>query len=561
VLTQLLIFCSALAPSQTQAQVPVVEEPDHRIEAVDVVEDLSEAVADRLLDLADVLRARDYDGARDWFGETFAGQGLGTLEVKATEPLGLGAVRKVLVPTSAPTFDARGFLADLDLRIGTWNRIESVLWKVKGAEFQASEGTRWGRVSLYLEFLGSRAGAPVALTGRVRARVERQEGVWRMTRLVIDSLEESGASAPFFRDVSAACGIAYAGPPFSAMKHRSFAWNGAAAGDVDGDGRIDIFVPSSERNYLYLLGEDGRYREAAVERGVAQPAHGTGAVLFDFDRDGDQDLVVAHVGWREADGKPGGERLQLYVNQGGGRFVERGGDLGLDERWAAYSLTVLDYDGDGWLDLFVCGYGRLDVVHNDSWVDARNGAPNALYRNKAGKGFEEVGGRAGVRGTRWAYAAAAADFDEDGDIDLVIANDYGPKELFKNAGDGTFTEAATALGVIDNGNGMGAAWGDLDQDGRLDLYLSNMSSTAGNRILGRLEKHLEPGILAGLKKLAAGNSILLAKGSGFRALPSANGGIGASWAWGSALFDLDLDGALDVFCTNGFVTGKSAHDT
>jgi len=540
---------------------PAIPEPDKRIEVVDSVEDLAEAVADRLLDLSDVLRARDFEAAKDWFEEGFSGQSLSTLQVKSTEPLGLGVVRTNYDPLSAPTLDTAGFLADLEARIGGWNRVESVLWKVKGAEFQAGENPLWGRASLYLEFIGTDAGGPVALTGRARAKVVKQSGRFRIERLALDALEESRAGAKFFRDVSVATGIAHSTPSFSSMKNRSFAWNGAAAGDADGDGRTDLFVPSTERNFLYLLGADGRYREVAGERGVAHPSGGTGAAFLDVDKDGDQDLAVAHVGWRDSEGKPGGERLQLYSNLGGGRFVERGGELGLNGRWAAYTLTVLDYDGDGWLDLFACGYGRLEAEHNDSWVEAKNGAPNALYRNVEGRRFEELGERAGVRGRRWAYASAAADFDEDGDVDLAVANDYGSKELFRNEGDGTFRDVAAELGVLDRGNGMGAAWGDLDQDGKLDLYFSNMSSTAGNRILGRLEQHLDPAVHSTLKKLAAGNTILTAAGAGFRALPASAGGVGASWAWGPALFDLDLDGALDVFCTNGFVTGKRAHDT
>ncbi|MEL6715329.1 MAG: hypothetical protein AAFP86_16240, partial [Planctomycetota bacterium] len=101
-------------------------------------------------------------------------------------------------------------------------------------------------------------------------------------------------------------------------------------------------------------------------------------------------------------------------------------------------------------------------------------------------------------------------------------------------------------------------------DGRLDLYVSNMSSTAGNRILGRLGDELDADVHALLKKLAAGNSIFLAGGSaedGFQRLPRERGGIDASWAWSAALFDVELDGDLDVFCANGFITGELPFDT
>ncbi|MEC7231658.1 MAG: VCBS repeat-containing protein, partial [Planctomycetota bacterium] len=161
----------------------------------------------------------------------------------------------------------------------------------------------------------------------------------------------------------------------------------------------------------------------------------------------------------------------------------------------------------------------------------------------------------------WSYAAAAADVDEDGHIDLFVANDYGSNYLWINRGDGTFEDGSDAFGVADRGNGMGAAFGDLNGDGALDLYVSNMSSTAGNRILGRLEEDIDPEIHALLKKLAAGNSIFFRGAEGFERVPAENGGVGASWAWSPALFDLDLDGDLDVFCANGFVTGELPFDT
>ena len=538
-------------------------DPEPRITNLETVEDKSELIADWLLDLSDKLRRRDLTAAARWFSPRFAGHSLTGLEVTGEETLHLGARRRTWNAAQALVVDRDEFLAGLEELIGPWARMESALWKVKGAEFQAGGGERWGKIKLFLHMTGTRAdGGVSAIGGWAWLRVAREEGVWRIQRFQLVSLDETWHEGPIFTDVSAAAGVAHQGPRFGQAGNQSFAWNGAAGGDVNGDGLWDLFVPSDGRNHLYIAQEDGAFSEEARERGVEQPDAGTGAVFFDHDNDGDTDLVVGQIGWRGEDGATGGRHLQLYENDGTGHFEERSEALGLTEPVVAYSLTVFDFDGDGWLDVFACAYGRVEVEHNDSWIEATNGAPNALFRNLEGRGFEEVAEAAGLRGGRWSYASAAADFDGDGDVDLYVANDYGSNRLYRNEGDGTFHDVAPELGVTDLGNGMGTSWGDLDGDGRLDLYVANMSSTAGNRILSRLSDDIDPERLAVLRKLAAGNTIFHARPDGaFRALPADAGGVNASWAWSVALCDFDLDGRLDVFNANGFVTGDLPHDT
>jgi len=286
---------------------------------------------------------------------------------------------------------------------------------------------------------------------------------------------------------------------------------------------------------------------------------GTGAALFDFDNDGDQDLAVADVGWDAGDGELRGNALHLWRNDGSGHFEEVGAQLGFDRLCDGYSLTVLDYDLDGWLDVYVCNYGRVEAEPNNSWIQATNGTPNLLLRNVGGTRFEDATAAAGLADSSWTYASAAADYDQDGDTDLYVANDYGSNVLWRNSGDGRFEDVTEALGVADLGNGMGCNWGDLDSDGRLDLYVSNMSSTAGRRILARMAAEDES--IGQLQKMAAGNSIFLNRGERFERLAGSAGGIDASWAWSVALTDLDLDGRLDAFCANGFITGDTPADT
>jgi len=540
-----------------------IAEPASAIGRLEVVEDLSEQVADRLLTFSDKLRRRDFTAAGVFLSPDFAGEALAGLAVAETTELPLGARATRYDAGSAPIVGRVDFLEGLRELMGPWARVETVLWKVKGAEFESGRGG-YGKLKLYVHAIGQQpGGGAVSVAAWGYARAVRESGLYVLDRFDLDSLEVSERGGSMFTDVATAVGVAHTGVRFGQEGNTSYAFNGAASADLNGDGLWDLFVPSDGRNFLYLSRGDGTFSEEAEARGVAQPDAGTGAVFADFDNDGDADLLVGQTGWYDEETAPQGRALQLYVNDGEGRFTERGAEFGLaDLRFAAYTLTVLDHDGDGWLDVFVCGYGRLEVEHNNSWIEATNGAPNGLLENQSGQGFVDVAGDLGMRGTSWSYASAAADFDQDGDVDLYVANDYGTNQLWRSRGDGSFEDVATALGVDDIGNGMGVAWGDLTSNGRLDLYVSNMSSTAGNRILARLGDELDPETHALLKKLAAGNSIFLQGADGtFERRPKDAGGLNGSWAWSPAICDLDLDGFLDVYLANGFVTGDQPFDT
>ena len=546
----------AIAGASVERDSPHVAVPDRPLESMDLAEDYSEEVADRMVEFGDKLRRRDFAACEEWIAEGFVGSGLFGLDVAEESALPIDTRKVVYDPASAQSVDRSGFLESLAAWLSPWQGVDSAIWKVKGAEFQAGADT-WGRVRFRLTVLGlDREGGPTALTIWGHGRMAKRGGEWLMEAFELESLDTVSRAQPLFRDVATSTGLAHVGIRFGQPGNTSFAWNGAASGDIDGDGRFDLFVPSQPRNFLYRATAEDGFREEASARGL-DDSGGTGAVFFDHDNDGDQDLALGDVGWLSADGTLRGNRLRFYVNDGEARFAEKGTDLGFDAISKAYSLVVLDSDLDGHLDVFVCNYGRVEDEPNNSWIEATNGTPNALFRNKGGTGFEQVAEQVGLVDASWSYAAAAADYDADGDLDLYVANDYGRNSLWNNTA-GEFEDVAAELGVRDLGNGMGAAFGDLDCDGDLDLYVSNMSSTAGNRILRRLS---ESSGTRDLLKMAAGNSIFLASGDTFERLDPKLGGIGASWAWAPALFDLDLDGRLDIYCASGFVTGDTLADT
>ena len=567
------IVCGSSACSNSEAPVEqgasqeasafVIEEPSDPVTHMELVEDLSEEVADWLLEFSDKLKRRDFEAARTWLAEDFQGQALSPLEDGESKAMPLGVQRLSWQPESAQVVGADAFMGSVSGFLSSWQRVEQVLWKVKGAEFQSGRRP-WGKIKLKIVMTGMDGQLqPIAVSGWGYVKVTKQRGEWKVNRFTLTSLnvkQREGGS--MFTNVTAAAGVAHTWPRFGTDENLSYAWNGAAGGDVDGDGDWDLFVPSDGRNYLYLAKDDGTFEEVAESRGVAQPAAGTGTVFFDFDNDGDQDLFVAHVGWTGEDGKLEGQTTKLYVNDGAAHFQLQTGMPGLQIPMEAYHVTVLDFDADGYLDLFIACYGRLDAKHNDSWIEATNGSPNFLLRNLEGKGFEDVSVAAGIQGGRWTYALASADVNGDGWPDVYAANDYGSNRMWINQQDGTFKDDAAALGLADQGNGMACAFGDLNADGILDLYVSNMSSTAGNRILNRLTEEIDPEVYAALKKMAAGNSMFQGKPDGtFERFAKEAGGTGGAWAWSLALNDFNLDGHLDVFCTNGFVTGTLPDDT
>jgi hypothetical protein len=378
---------------------------------------------------------------------------------------------------------------------------------------------------------------------------------WTLTRSEIRSAHKSCAERAYFVDATEKVGLSHLGPAFHAQGQEATHWQGAASGDVNGDGRWDIFVPGRKRNHLYLNTADSGFVEVAKAWGVAQPAGGTGVVFFDYDNDGDQDLFVGYPGAHPTR-SPGGVRA--FRNERQKSFIDRSTALGFTRHHAAYPLVVLDANNDGYLDLYVGAYGHLLTAPNNSWVNATNGEADALYLNQGGRLFRLTGS---IGGNGFTYAAGAVDIDRDGTQDIYAGHDFGPNALYRNEGGSTFSDQAGKHGLEAPGNAMGVTFADFDSDGRLDVIVTHMSSTAGDRILRHVEAELPPEHLDSLRPFASGNAILLRRGATFRPLPAGSVGLESGWAWGPAVADFDLDGDLDLYVANGYITGQSPHDT
>lgn len=379
---------------------------------------------------------------------------------------------------------------------------------------------------------------------------EYARGRWQFETWNLASFDSLVAEKDIFSEVAVPTGVELKLPSYSG----GFTWHGAAAADFDKDGWVDLFVTAPDKNLLYLNDKRGKFLESSSKTGVQFAATGVAPLTFDYDNDGDSDLFISAVGSSQI-------LLQNQLKESGKlEFIDVSNEAGVALPAIGFSAIAGDVNGDGFLDVYVCGYNRYGQVTPDSWFRAKNGTPNLLFINQGDGTFKEEARKWGVEDSRWSYAAAFADTDEDGRLDLYVANDFGEKALYINKGD-RFVDEASKRGVLDPGNGMGVSFGDYNNDGLLDLHASNMSSTAGNRILARLFPTQNAGNNV-LKKLAAGNNLFENQGKGFyKDVTAEVGGFSGGWAWGGGFIDFDNDGWEDIFTPNGFISGKSMKDT
>ncbi len=329
---------------------------------------------------------------------------------------------------------------------------------------------------------------------------------------------------------------------------------GVAVFDFDGDGWLDIFIVNGSvlggfttgeapTAHLYRNRHDGTYEDVTARAGLTQSGWGQAACTGDYDNDGHEDLFVTYWG-----------QNRLFRNRGDDTFEDVTTAAGLrtaKPRWGA-GCAFLDYDRDGRLDLFAANYIDFDLASAplpESGLCRYKGLPvacgppglpggkNVLYRNLGGGKFEDVSERSAITRASGTYGLGVStlDFNDDGWVDLYVANDSSPSALYLNNGDGTFKDVGVVAGCAYSQDGkpqagMGVAVGDYDRNGTVDLFKTNF---------------------------AGDTSTLYANdGKGTCEDRTFSGGIGLNtrWlGWGVGFLDLDNDGWLDLFLVNGHV--------
>ncbi|HXG33786.1 MAG TPA: CRTAC1 family protein [Bryobacteraceae bacterium] len=371
-----------------------------------------------------------------------------------------------------------------------------------------------------------------------------------------------------FRDVAAQAGVRFR--HFHGKRSTQLPedmGSGAAWGDYDNDGDWDLYLvniagpltaspeqlaSSPACNRLYRNNGDGTFTDVTAAAGVGFCGVGMGAAWADYDNDGHADLVVTSY-----------DRLVLYHNRGDGTFEDTTRRAGLEKFrgfWAGASWS--DYDRDGWVDLYVCGYvkyrfqpefvGKSSKQYSEVIPFMLNPSSyrperNLLFRNNGDGTFAEVARQAGVDNPNGrSLSAAWADFDNDGWPDLYVANDISDNVMYRNLGNGRFEDVSHAAWVADYRGAMGLAVGDYDRDGDLDLFVTHWLAQENAFYWNLRLSHANGGARGPLKFTDIADMM----GLGQIALQD----IG----WGTSFFDYDNDGRLDLFVVNGSTLQEEA---
>ncbi|MFQ5776647.1 MAG: FG-GAP repeat domain-containing protein, partial [Terriglobia bacterium] len=440
-------------------------------------------------------------------------------------------VARYQLPPPTPSVHAHQLADELEAWLDELEEVISKELKTTRISLERPEPPL-AQMQIRYNFTGrTRSGEILELSGywQTQWRKDHERG-WLWAGVTLEEGWESRTPRFHFTDITT-CALS-AGPAYDQLLRGTDWWSanldgatsmdvygntGMALADIDGDGHEDFYVCQGAGlpNRLFRSNGDGTFTEIARKAGVDVLDRISASLFFDYDNDGDQDLLLT------------GMELFLFENDGKGHFtLLDAARIGLkpskDEKAIFFSTCVADYNRDGWLDIYVCSYlwqvGHVGYRYPIPYYDANNGAPNFLFRNNGEGTFTEVTEEVGLdaNNTRFSFACAWADYDENGYPDLYVANDFGRNNLYRNNGDGTFTDAAPDAGVEDIGAGMSVTWGDYNNDGWMDLYVGNMYSTAGTRttMQSLFKSASDTFVRKAYRRHAKGNSLFRNRGDG-----------------------------------------------
>src|SRR3989454_1631378 len=347
-----------------------------------------------------------------------------------------------------------------------------------------------------------------------------------------------------------------------------YVYNGAgvAVGDIDNDGLPDIFFTGNMvSSRLYLNKGNMRFEDITQSAGLTTNRWATGATMVDINNDGYLDIYVSVSGppWS----KPAERANLLFLNNGDHTFTEAAAKYGIADTGFTTHAVFLDYNGDGYLDLFLLNDSPKDFVRTGHPAGIRStslGGSNRLYRNNGDGTFTDVSGEAGIlKDVGYGLGVAVADLNGDGRPDIYISNDVEPNDvLYVNNGDGTFTNKAAAWLKHASFAGMGVDIADFNNDGRPDIRQVDMMPQAmaerkrmsGFMTQGRVAELRSQGFRVdySVNSLQLNNGVTQAGDLVFSDVARLAGVAYTNWSWSALFGDFDNDGYKDIFITNGY---------
>jgi hypothetical protein len=497
-----------------------------------------------------------------------------------------------------------GFKGLARMRDGNWAAIEAkqtVRWQqaVPAADRDTNAAQAWQIVGWTLDELHTRQ-SPKMMFAEVLDQALPDPATLQRAR----HSEHEAAVTEYYRTGGTQLPWSYF-TPISANQRPS-----VSVVDIDRDGFDDLYVVERRgRNQLFRNRGDGTFAEVARQWGLDIEHFCSCAIFADFDNDGDPDLMLGRSFQRS-----------MYLENVGGRFEPRPeASAASPLPYLVVSMSAADYNRDGLLDVYFSTYrpavlesiitdetsaadrqqgdqrsaaaentSGLSSVAEDTerWTQEflapevaeryerllaqsqanagefgkildQIGPPNVLLVNRGQGKFEVAPESEQVALWRNTLQATWADFDEDGDPDLYVANDWATDNLLRNDGPKGFVDVTQEMGTTEFGFGMGVSWGDYDQDGLQDIYVSNMYSKAGRRITAQI-KELNPDY----PRSVAGNYLYRNTADGFKLVsgldPPALLVAEAGWSWGGEFADFDNDGWLDLYVLSGYFTAPPA---
>ena len=422
------------------------------------------------------------------------------------------------------------------------------------------------RAEVWIQVEGEdRSGARQTVTQAKKLVLVQEDGSWKIQTDESAPLEVIPVPRARFADETQMRGLWFKHEPRSIIDPQGepqmyIYGSGVAVVDLDKDGWDDLLLLSGDRIEVFQ-NHEGFFEPVSEDWGVGHPMEGilTVVVPFDLENDGDKDLLV------------GRELAQpVLLRNEGGRFIVVE-NSGIRTAGRTISASAADFDGDGHVDLFLANHNDVFWEAPDPPGSAENAEADQLFLNNGDGTFRDATRRARVGNRGWSLAPVAADYDLDGDIDLFVGNDFGVDRLYRNDGTARFEEVSSKVGVDKPVASMSADWGDFDGDGDFDLFVGGMNSGSAwvleapsfriKRVPFLLDLAFRPYVRAAVREWFRGNRFYENLGDGtFREVAHDTGTQNSGWAWGTVWLDFDNDGELDLYGSNGMVSGADEDD-